>query len=141
MREIRKLIVHCSATPEGREVSASTINDWHLKNGWSGIGYHYVIGLDGTIEYGRPVEKQGAHVKGYNKSSIGICYIGGVEKEMVDGKWIPKDTRTQEQKCSLYHLLIVLKRLHPDAIIHGHRDFANKACPSFDATEEYKDID
>ena len=140
MREIRKLIVHCSATREGQEISAATINDWHLKRGWSGIGYHYVIGLDGLIEYGRPIEKMGAHTKGYNKSSIGICYIGGVEKERVNGKWIPKDTRTCEQKESLKLLLKTLLRLHPGAVIHSHRDFANKACPSFDATEEYKHL-
>ncbi|MCP4162809.1 MAG: hypothetical protein GY760_22340 [Deltaproteobacteria bacterium] len=140
MREIRKLIVHCSATREGQEISAATINTWHLKRGWSGIGYHFVIGLDGTIEYGRPLEKTGAHTKGYNRSSIGICYIGGVESERVDGKWIPKDTRTCEQKESLKLLLKTLLRLHPGAVIHGHRDFANKACPSFDATEEYKHL-
>ena len=136
MREIRKIIVHCSATREGRDISAATIDEWHKARGWSGIGYHFVIGLDGTIEYGRPVSKIGAHCKGFNKSSIGVCYIGWVES---DGK-TPKDTRTKEQTCSLYHLLLVLKRLHPDAIIHGHRDFSNKACPSFDATEEYKDL-
>ena len=136
MREIRKIIVHCAATPEGREISAATIDKWHKARGWKGIGYHFVIGLDGIMEYGRPITEVGAHCKGFNKSSIGICYIGGVEK---DGK-TPKDTRTKEQKCSLYHLLLVLKRLHPTAIIHGHRDFANKACPSFDATQEYKEI-
>tara|TARA_R110000751_G_scaffold87676_1_gene173657 strand:+ start:3986 stop:4399 length:414 start_codon:yes stop_codon:yes gene_type:complete len=136
MREVRKIIVHCAATREGQDISAATIDDWHKKRGWKGIGYHFVIGLDGTMEYGRSVEKIGAHTKGYNKSSIGVCYIGGVEK---DGK-TPKDTRTPEQKDSLIHLLSTLKRLHPDAIIHSHNDFAHKACPSFDATEEYKDL-
>tara|TARA_B100000780_G_C21126503_1_gene457282 strand:- start:3587 stop:3997 length:411 start_codon:yes stop_codon:yes gene_type:complete len=136
MRKISKLIVHCSATREGQEISAATIDDWHKKRGWSGIGYHFVIGLNGLIEYGRPVSKMGAHVRGHNKSSIGICYIGGVE---LDGK-TPCDTRTEEQKCSLYHLLIVLKKLHPEAVVHGHRDFSAKACPSFDATEEYKNL-
>jgi len=140
MREIRKIIVHCAATREGQEISAATIDKWHKARGWKGIGYHFVIALDGTMEYGRPVTEVGAHCKGFNKSSIGICYIGGVEKEKVNGKYPAKDTRTKEQKCSLYHLLLVLKRLHPNAIIHGHRDFANKACPSFDATQEYKDI-
>lgn len=134
MREIRKVIVHCSATREGQDISAATIDSWHKKRGWSGIGYHFVIGLDGFIEYGRPVEKIGAHTKGYNKSSIGVCYIGGVEK---DGK-TPKDTRTCEQKQSLKLLLKTLLLLHPGALIHGHRDFSAKACPSFDATDEYK---
>jgi N-acetylmuramoyl-L-alanine amidase len=136
MRDINKLIVHCSATREGQEISAATINKWHKNRGWSGIGYHFVIGLNGLIEYGRPVEKQGAHTKGHNKNSIGVCYIGGVEE---DGK-TPKDTRTEEQKCSLEELLIVLKKLHPEAVVHGHRDFSAKACPSFDATEEYKNL-
>tara|TARA_R110000744_G_scaffold203446_3_gene322337 strand:+ start:41607 stop:42032 length:426 start_codon:yes stop_codon:yes gene_type:complete len=141
MRKINKLIVHCSATREGQEISAATINKWHKKRGWAGIGYHYVIGLNGLIEYGRPVEKQGAHVKGFNKSSIGICYIGGVEAQRDSkGKWPAKDTRTEAQKCSLEELLIVLKKLHPEAVIHGHRDFSAKACPSFDATEEYKNL-
>ena len=95
MRDIDKIIVHCSATQEGKEINAAEINLWHLKRGWSGIGYHYVVLLDGTIEYGRSIYKQGAHVKGGNKGSIGICYIGGVESERgSNGKWIAKDTRT-----------------------------------------------
>jgi len=135
MRKIRKIIVHCSATREGQNIDAATIDVWHKARGWSGIGYHFVIGLDGSIEYGRPVATPGAHTKGKNKYSIGICYIGGVDKDLN-----PKDTRTPEQIISLRQLLTVLVKLHPDAIIHGHRDFSSKACPSFDATEEYKDI-
>ena len=102
MRTINKIIVHCSATQEGRDLDAAEINKWHLKRGWNGIGYHYVVLLDGTIEYGRSIYKQGAHVKGENEGSIGICYIGGVESERgSNGKWIAKDTRTPEQKESL----------------------------------------
>ena len=78
MREINKIVVHCSATQEGKNISAATIDKWHKKRGWRGIGYHYVIALDGSMEYGRPVEQIGAHVKGMNKNSIGIVYIGGV---------------------------------------------------------------
>ena len=74
MRDIDKIIIHCSATQEGKEISAATIDEWHKKRGWRGIGYHYVIGLDGMIEYGRPITETGAHVKGHNKGSIGICY-------------------------------------------------------------------
>lgn len=134
MRYIDKIIVHCSATPEGRDVSAATIDDWHKQRGWSGIGYHYVVSLDGTIEYGRDINKTGAHVKGHNKGSIGLCYVGGVDSDMN-----PKDTRTDEQKESLLLLIKTLKKMHPGAEVYGHRDFSTKACPSFDAKTEYKD--
>ena len=121
MRTINKIIVHCSATQEGRDLDAAEINRWHLKRGWNGIGYHYVVLLDGTIEYGRSIYKQGAHVKGGNEGSIGICYIGGVESERgSNGKWIAKDTRTPEQKESLLLLLKTLKKMHTRATIHGH---------------------
>ena len=136
MRTINKIIVHCSATQEGRDLDAAEINRWHLKRGWNGIGYHYVVLLDGTIEYGRSIYKQVAHVKGGNEGSIGICYIGGVE---LDGK-TPKDTRTCSQADSLEALLYSLKAMYPGAKIHGHRDFSAKACPSFDATKEFDDI-
>jgi len=141
MRTINKIIVHCSATQEGRDLDAAEINKWHLKRGWNGIGYHYVVLLDGVIEYGRSIYKQGAHVKGENEGSIGICYIGGVESERgSNGKWIAKDTRTPEQKESLIHVLKTIKAMYPDAIIYSHNEFANKACPSFDATKEYENI-
>jgi N-acetylmuramoyl-L-alanine amidase len=141
MRAINKIIVHCSATREGENISAAEIDKWHKKRGWRGIGYHYVVLLDGTIEYGRSIYKQGAHVKNHNKGSIGICYIGGVESERgSNGKWIAKDTRTLEQKETLLDLLKTLKRLHPDATIHGHNEFAAKSCPCFDAYNEYCNI-
>ena len=141
MRDINKIIVHCSATQEGKDFNAAEINQWHLKRGWSGIGYHYVVLLDGTIEYGRSIYKQGAHVKGENEGSIGICYIGGVESERgSNGKWIAKDTRTPEQKESLLLLIKTLKKMHPTATIHGHNEFANKSCPCFDAYNEYCNI-
>ena len=82
MRKINKIIIHCSATPEGREVSVDTIRKWHLKRRFSDIGYHYVIGLDGTIHKGRPIEKVGAHCSYENIGSIGICYVGGMSKDM-----------------------------------------------------------
>ena len=141
MRSINKIIVHCSATQEGRDLDAAEINRWHLKRGWNGIGYHYVVLLDGTIEYGRSIYKQGAHVKGENEGSIGICYIGGVESERgSNGKWIAKDTRTPEQKESLLHVLKTLMAMFPLATIYSHNEFANKACPSFDATNEYENL-
>tara|TARA_R110002020_G_C15984087_1_gene748701 strand:- start:224 stop:652 length:429 start_codon:yes stop_codon:yes gene_type:complete len=136
MRDISEIIIHCSATREGQNIDAETIDEWHKARGWRGIGYHYVVLLDGLIEYGRPVNDVGAHCKGHNSNSIGVCYIGGVEQ---DGT-TPKDTRTCEQKEALILLIRVLKLLHPDATIYGHRDFSDKACPSFDATQEYEGI-
>jgi len=135
MRDIDKIIVHCSATKEGQEIKAETIDQWHKQRGWSGIGYHYVISLDGRIEYGREITRQGAHVKGHNKGSIGICYIGGLDELLK-----PKDTRTPEQKESLLLIIRALKKMHPNATIHGHNEFANKACPCFNVEEEYCDI-
>ena len=133
-RIINEIIVHCTATPEGKEYTVAEIRRWHLARGFSDIGYHYIIHLDGEIETGRDVDISGAHCTGHNAHSIGISYVGGVAK---DGK-TPKDTRTLDQKAALANLLIDLRRLYPNAKIHGHRDFANKACPSFDATFEYK---
>ena len=135
-RKIDKIIVHCSATPEGKDYSVDTIRKWHLQRGFSDIGYHYIIYRDGSIHTGRDESVIGAHCKGHNSNSIGVCYIGGVA---ADGK-TPKDTRTSEQKQSLLKLLKELKVKYPKASIHGHRDFANKACPSFDATKEYSSI-
>ena len=137
MRKIRKIIIHCTATPENKEVSVDTIRKWHLDRGWRDIGYHFVIGLDGQVHEGRPIEQTGAHTKGENFDSIGIAYVGGVEAEKKNGKWIAKDTRTEEQKNALEELLCYLKILYSNATIYGHRDFSTKDCPSFDAREEY----
>lgn len=133
-RSITEIIVHCTATPEGREVSVSEIRQWHKQRGFSDIGYHYVIHLDGSIEDGRDVDLIGAHCTGHNTHSIGVVYVGGMDKQNNQ----PKDTRTNAQKAALMSVLIDLKHLYPDARICGHRDFAAKACPSFDATNEYK---
>lgn len=135
-RNIKELIVHCSATPEGKDYSVDTIRQWHLQRGFSDIGYHYVIYRDGSIHIGRDESIIGAHCTGHNTNSIGVCYIGGCAS---DGK-TPKDTRTAEQKQSLVKLLKELKTKYPQASIHGHRDFSSKACPSFDATKEYSSI-
>ena len=135
-RTIKELIVHCSATPEGKDYSVDTIRQWHLQRGFSDIGYHYVIYRDGSIHMGRDESIIGAHCTGHNTNSIGVCYIGGCAS---DGK-TPKDTRTAQQKQSLVKLLKELKTKYPQASIHGHRDFSSKACPSFDATKEYSSI-
>ena len=135
-RKIERIIIHCTATKEGREVSVAEIDAWHRARGFAGIGYHYVIHLDGRVENGRDVDLAGAHTAGYNKHSIGVCYVGGLA---TDGK-TPKDTRTDEQKQSLLRLLDELRMFYPLATIHGHREFANKACPCFDAATEYRKI-
>lgn len=149
-RVIDYLVVHCTATREGQEISVQQIRDWHVKGrGWSDIGYHYIIDIDGNVHEGRPVTRQGAHVKGYNKKSIGIVYVGGVDKNMT-----PKDTRTDAQKAELETLLCKLKEFYPNAEIKGHRDFSpdrnnngiiepfewTKVCPCFDAEIEYKNL-
>lgn len=135
-RNIKELIVHCSATPEGKDYSVDTIRQWHLQRGFSDIGYHYVIYRDGSIHTGRDESIIGAHCTGHNTNSIGVCYIGGCAS---DGK-TPKDTRTLQQKESLLSLLKTLKVKYPNAKIYPHYKFAAKACPSFNAEEEYKNI-
>jgi N-acetylmuramoyl-L-alanine amidase len=132
-RMINEIIIHCTATPEGRECTVDEIRRWHRQRGFSDIGYHYIVHLNGDLDIGRNVDISGAHCLNHNAHSIGVVYVGGVAK---DGR-TPKDTRTQEQKATLASLLLDLRKLYPKATIHGHRDFANKACPSFDATKEY----
>lgn len=142
--------MHCSATPEGRDVTAADINKMHIARGFKKIGYHYVIRLDGTVETGRKENEVGSHAKGYNANSIGVCYVGGLAS---DGK-TPKDTRTAAQKSALKKLLHTLKQRYPNARIVGHRDLSPdtnhngkvdkwewiKACPCFDAIPEYANI-
>ena len=142
-RIITELIVHCSATPEGRDYSVEDIRRDHIKQGWSDIGYHYVIYRDGKVNNGRDVDLIGAHCAkgGHNTHSIGICYIGGVENKPNVPYYLQKakDTRTNEQKAALLSLLMDLKKLYPKATIYGHHDFdKGKECPSFDAKTEYK---
>ena len=135
MRKIDKLIIHCSDTPANRHVTVEDIDKWHKAKGWKGIGYHYVIYLDGSIHKGREDSAIGAHCTGHNTSSIGICYIGGR-----DGKKFV-DTRTEAQKESMAKLLKLLKKKYPGAEIKGHRDFTDKKdCPGFNAAEEYKGL-
>lgn len=135
MRQINEIIVHCTATREGQNFKVEDINRWHKQRGWNMIGYHYVVYLDGTIHQGRSEDQIGAHCLKHNTNSIGVVYVGGL-----DANGNPKDTRTEAQKQGLRKLLTELKRKYPKATIHSHKDFAPKACPSFDATKEYKDI-
>lgn len=130
------IIIHCSATREGRPFTVTDIDRWHRAQGWNGCGYHYVITLDGRIQSGRPLWKRGAHCRGYNAGSIGICYIGGLS---ADGK--PKDTRTPQQKEALRRVLLTLRQRYPEACIVSHHTLnPGKACPCFDAETEYADI-
>ena len=136
---MKEIILHCSATKENADFSAADIKKWHLQRGFKNIGYHYVIRLDGTVEAGRKEDEMGAHCLGHNKDSLGICYIGGLDK---DEK--PKDTRTQAQKEALYNLVgkLMLKYDIDVDSIHCHYEFANKVCPCFkieDFINEFND--
>ena len=134
MRTITEIIVHCSDTEEGENFHAADIDRWHREKGWKRIGYHFVVDLDGLIETGRPVEMIAAHCKYHNARSIGVCYIGGKDAE---GRHV--DTRTVEQKRAMRTLLSSLVRQY-HARIYGHRDFAARDCPCFDARTEYADL-
>ena len=133
MRKITEIILHCSATAEGLDFSVRDIRAWHKAQGWADVGYHYVVRLDGTVQEGRPLEQAGAHCKGHNDRSIGICYIGGLA---ADGR-TPKDTRTTAQRAAIRALVTRLRRQFPAATVHGHNEFAAKACPCFDVRAEY----
>lgn len=154
MRKIDAIVIHCSATRAGQDVRAADIDKWHKERGFAMIGYNYVIDLDGTVEAGRPLSRDGAHcntagVSGlsYNKHSIGICYVGGLDK---DGN--PADTRTPEQKLSMVTLVNNLMEAYPDIVeVIGHRDASPdkngngviernewiKQCPCFDVRAEF----
>lgn len=127
MRPIDKIIIHCTDTPEGRKVTVADIDRWHRDRGFSGIGYHYVIYLDGSVHTGRQLDTPGAHCKGLNARSIGVVYVGGRGR---DGK--TKDTRTPAQRRELSKLVAELQARFPGATVHGHREFAAKECPCFD---------
>lgn len=131
-RFINEVIIHCTATPESREVSLDTIRRWHKARGFSDIGYHYVVHINGLIEAGRQESLIGAHVEGHNTGTIGISYVGGCDANMQ-----PKDTRTEEQKKSLMGLVLALKKRYPTIMkVSGHNQYASKACPSFDVRKD-----
>lgn len=149
-RKITEIIVHCSATPEGRDYTVDDIRRWHKQRGYSDVGYHYIVYRNGQLVQGRDINVMGAHASGHNAHSIGICYIGGMNAENTQ----PEDTRTLRQKARLLSLLVDLRKLYPNARIIGHRDLSEdkngdgiidssewmKACPSFDAKSEYHRI-
>lgn len=144
MRQIDSIIIHCSATKTGQDFSAVDIDRWHRQRGFNGIGYHYVIRLNGEIEKGRDIALAGAHCKGWNERSIGICYIGGLDENNR-----PADTRTTAQKRVLYQLIMDLQRQYNIIQVLGHRDTSPdldgdgviesneyiKSCPCFSVKE------
>ncbi|CBY83688.1 N-acetylmuramoyl-L-alanine amidase [Helicobacter felis] len=135
-RHIDKIIIHCSATKAGKDFRAKDIDMWHKQRGFKCIGYHFVILLDGTIEIGRALQQIGAHCKGHNKTSVGVCYIGGL-----DESGAPKNTLTDSQLTTLLTLCRELTQKYPRAKIYGHKDFnPAKACPSFEVKEVLKEF-
>ena len=139
MRSITLIVVHCSAVRPDQTSSAAQIDTWHRRdNHWKfGVGYHYVIRRDGTIEPGRPEWMIGAHCKNHNAHSIGICYEGGY-----DARGQPADTRTEAQKAAMRRLLEELHGRYPRAVILGHRDLnPGKECPGYkNVAKEYADL-
>lgn len=143
---IKLLVIHCSATKASLDIGAAEINTWHIARGWHGIGYHYVIRRDGQIEYGRPHEQVGAHTKGHNNGSLGICMVGGL-----DDNAEAQDNFTAEQYEALTHLVGMLEYVYPGVAVMGHRDLSPdidgdgvvgphewvKACPCFEVSEWY----
>ena len=136
MRRIDYIVIHCSDTMPSMDIGVKEIRRWHVNyNSWSDVGYHYVIRRDGTIEKGRDITTIGAHVKGFNNHSIGICWIGGANEETKD----PEDNRTPEQQIALRMQIDRLLEAFPDAVLMGHNDFPNvqKDCPCFDVCDWY----
>lgn len=153
MNKIDSIIIHCSATRAGQDLRAKDIDRMHRQRGFSCIGYNFVVDLDGTVENGRPLTMEGAHCNSrgfsgvsYNKHSIGICYIGGL-----DASGRPADTRTDEQKVALRNLVAKLCKEYDIIELLGHRDTSPdldgsgeveprefiKACPCFEVRDEF----
>jgi N-acetyl-anhydromuramyl-L-alanine amidase AmpD len=132
MREINRLVVHASATRPGQDIGVREIRRWHKRRGWRDIGYHFVIRRNGVCETGRPVQQIGAHARGFNRDSIGICMVGGI-----DARGRPMDNFTGAQYRTLLALLKFLVTSHSPSEIVGHRDLpgVNKACPCFDVAD------
>ena len=133
MRELKKIILHCTATRAGQQVHVSQIDKWHRDRGFSEIGYHYVIYADGTIATGRDIRKKGAHAKGHNHDSVGVAYVGGLDNNLV-----PQDTMTMHQELAFLHLVNSLRVVFAEMSVHGHNEFSSKSCPSFNVQDKYK---
>jgi N-acetylmuramoyl-L-alanine amidase len=133
MRKLSRIILHCTATPDGRHVDVDTIRSWHRKRGWSDIGYHYVIYLDGSVHAGRDVARAGAHVVGHNADTIGVVYVGGTD---AGGK--AKDTMNDAQQTAFVNLVKHLRDQYGPLTLHGHNEYAAKACPSFNVKHKFE---
>ena len=130
MRKITEIIIHCTATRPNANCTVESIRRYHKSLGWHDIGYHYVIYQDGSVLPGRPLEEVGAHCPGHNANSIGIAYVGGLD---ADGH--PSDTRTEAQHLVLLQLVKDLMEEFHITSIHGHNEYANRACPCFDVRQ------
>ncbi len=149
MRIINLIVVHCSATRGDSTLSPEALDLMHRRRGFNGTGYHYYIRKDGTLHLTRSLERIGAHVKGFNTHSIGICYEGGL-----DCRGRPADTRTPAQRSTLRQLVGQLQEKFPGCRVCGHRDLSPdlngngeiepeewiKQCPCFDVAKEFKEF-
>lgn len=135
--DVKFIVIHCADTPAKMDIGAAEIDRWHRKNGWNGIGYHYVIRRDGSLEHGRKVTQPGAHVYGHNRESLGICLVGGRSDEGLTSE----NNFTPEQFGCLAGLVLELGLAFPAAQVVGHRDLdKRKACPSFDVKAWAHDV-
>lgn len=134
MRPINEIIIHCTGTVPSNSTTVEAVRNYHVNhNGWKDIGYHYLIYLDGSIHQGRPIDQSGAHTKNHNSTTIGVCYVGGL-----DANKKPKDTRTPQQVEALHKLVEALKVCFPTIKkVSGHYMYDNKACPCFDVRKEF----
>lgn len=125
---VEYIVVHCTDSPDDRDVTAEEVHSWHRKRGWAGIGYHKVIKRDGTIDEGRPEYWEGAHVKGYNHNSLGVCLVG-------------KEFFSYAQMRALEKIILELAERYPEAKVVGHRDLdSRKPCPNFDVKEWWRRV-
>lgn len=136
LSKVDTIVIHCSATKPSQDVDITDIRRWHKAKGWADVGYHFVVLPNGLVQYGRDITRQGAHVKGHNKTSIGICYVGGL-----DEKGEPSGVLTSAQQFAMSDLIEELV-CHDDLQITrlmGHRDFPGvaKACPCFNIEEKF----
>lgn len=128
MRSINRIVVHYTATPHDRELTVKEIDQWHRSRGFNKIAYHYVIYLDGSVHSGRKEAEVGAHVRGYNQNSIGVCYVGGLKAGAKGGS----NTMNEAQEAALVTLIKDLLVRYPSAVVVGHKDLTATQCPGFD---------
>ena len=136
-RETNTIILHCSATRANQQVTVEDIRHWHtVERGWSDIGYHWVIERSGEIKKGRDGNRIGAHCRGYNHDSVGVCLVGGI-----DANGRPENNFTGNQMLALEMLVEALQLRYPGAKVRGHSYFnPRKACPCFDVEDWLEDI-